>query len=125
MQEILFQCKAKAEVLNLTETDLVLDHPVYVKTLEILLKEENSSLKEFINLRMGSFHGICIFLGVLGKRFGDVALKDIVVEAGLIGNKTVDQALKGKHYNNAYVSILQLLKRSQKKRWKSLRSGFT
>ena len=74
---------------------------------------------------MGGFPGICIFLGVLGKRFGDVALKDIVVEAGLIGNKTVDQALKGKHYNNAYVSILQLLKRSQKKRWKSLRSGFT
>ena len=50
---------------------------------------------------MEDFHGICIFLGVLGKRFGDGGLKDLVVEDGLIGNETVDQALNGKPYNNA------------------------
>ena len=74
---------------------------IYAKALEILLKEENSLLKEFINLRMGDFHSICIFLGVLGKRFGDAGLKDLVVETGLIENEALDQALKGKHYNNA------------------------
>ena len=96
VQEILFQSKAKAQVLNLTEADSVLDHAIYAKALEaleILIKEENSSLKEFSNLRMGDFHGIYIFLGVLGKRFGDAGLKDLVVEGGLIGNETVDQAL--------------------------------
>ena len=79
----------------------MLDHAIYAKALEILLKEENSSLKEFIKLRMGDFHGICIFLVVLGKRFGDEGLKDLVVEDDLIGNETVDQALNGKPYNNA------------------------
>ena len=75
----------------------MLDHAIYAKALEILLKEENSSLKEFINLRML----MNIFLVVLGKRFGDGGLKDLVVEDGLIGNETVDQALNGKPYNNA------------------------
>ena len=41
------------------------------------------------------------FKNVLAKRFGDAGLKDLVVEVGLIGNETVDQALKGKNYNNA------------------------
>ena len=79
----------------------MLDHALYAKALEILLKEENSSLKEFINLRTGDVHGICIFLGAIGERFGDTGLKYLVVKAGLIGNETVDQALKGKDYNNA------------------------
>ena len=69
VQEILFQCKAKAEVLNLTKTDFLLNHATYAKALEIFLKEENSSLKGVINLRMGDFIGICIFLGGLGERF--------------------------------------------------------
>ena len=95
--EILFQCKARAGVVNLTE--IVLDHAIYAKAL--LRKEQNPSVTEFINLRMGDFHGISIFLGVHGKRFGDAWLEDLIVEAGLIGNETVNQALKGKHYNNS------------------------
>ena len=119
VQEIVFQCKAKAEVLNLKETDLVLDHSIYAKALEILLKEETFSLKEFINLRMGDFHSICIFLGVLGKRFGVVGLKYLAVEASLIGNETVDQALKGKHYNNAlrihFAAVVAITRKKMKK----------
>ena len=92
---------------------------IYAKALEILLKEENSLLKEFINLRMGDFHSICIFLGVLGKRFGVVGLKYLVVEASLIGNETVDQALKGKHYNNAlrihFAAVVAITRKKMKK----------
>ena len=95
---------------------------IYAKALEILLKEENSSLKEFINLRMGGFNGICIFLGVLGKRFRDAWLKDLLVEPGLIGNKAVDQALKGKHYNNTLRIHFATAEAIIEKRLKSLRS---
>lgn len=101
VQEILLQCKAKAEALDLDVADLVLDHAIYCKALEILLKEGNESLKSFINLRMGGFHASCNFLAVIGKRFGDAGLKDLIIESGLLGEGSVDQVLKGKHYNNA------------------------
>ena len=35
--EILIQTKQKAESLNLGETDLVCDHAVYLKALEVVL----------------------------------------------------------------------------------------
>ena len=101
VQEILRLCKEKAESLNLTETDLVLDHAIYSKAVEIIMMEQNADLRVFINLRMGGFHAACIFLCVIGKRFADAGLKDIIVESALIGENSAQQVLKGKHYNNA------------------------
>ena len=101
VQEVLLECQAKAETLNLDVADLVLDHAIYCKALDILLKEGNESLKSFINLRMGGFHASCNFLAVIGKRFGDAGLKDLIIESGLLGEGSVFQIMKGKHYNNA------------------------
>ena len=50
---------------------------------------------------MGGFHSCCIVISVTGKRFGAAGLKDIIVEADLIGTGSVDATLKGKHYNRA------------------------
>ena len=44
---------------------------------------------------------MCIFIAVIGKRFGDAGLRDIVIESNLLGESSVEQMLKGKHYNNA------------------------
>ena len=90
VQEILLQCKEKAEKLNLDVADLVLDHAIYSKALEVLFKEGNEDLKSFFNLRMGGFHTSCIFLGVIGKRFGDAGLKDLIIESGLLGEGSVE-----------------------------------
>lgn len=95
VQEVLIQCKEKAQALDLLETDLVLDHAIYAKAIEIIMDENNEHLKSFINLRMGGFHAACIFLGVIGKRFGDAGLKDIIVESGLFGENSTDQLLRG------------------------------
>ena len=65
------------------------------------MDERHSNLRAFINLRMGGFHATCIFLSVIGKRFSDAGLKDVIVETGLLAEDTVEQLLKGKHYNNA------------------------
>ena len=100
VQEILFQVKEKAEALNLKETDLVLDHAIYCKAVEIVMQERNEKLRRFINLRMGGFHATCIFLGVIGKRFGDGGLKNLIVESCLLGDDQASQMLKGKDYNN-------------------------
>ena len=101
VQEVLLECQAKAETLNLDVADLVLDHAIYCKVLDILLKEGNKSNKSFISLQMGGFHASCNFLAVIGKRFGDAGLKDLIIESGLLGEGSVDQVMKGKHYNNA------------------------
>ena len=91
--------KAIAEAPGLTCTDLVLDHVIYIKVLEVLKNPNNVDLKEFINPRMGGFHACGIFLAVIGKRFGSADLHDLIVEAGLLGPESVNQILNGKEYN--------------------------
>ena len=81
VKELLVQCKEKVKQLNLMETDLVLDHAIYSKAVEVVMEELYSDLKYFINFRMGGFHATCVFLGVIGKRFGVEGLKDVMVEA--------------------------------------------
>ena len=83
--EVLMQSEAKAKAMNLPETDLVLDQVIYAKAVEILNNPSHEDLKMFISLRMGAFHTICIFLAVIGKRFGDAGLRDWIIEADFIG----------------------------------------
>ena len=49
---------------------------------------------------MRRFLAASIFLGVIGKRFKDAGLKDLIIESQLLGEDQVDQMLKGKEYNN-------------------------
>ena len=55
-RQFLTQVKAIAEAPGLTCTDLVLDHVIYAKVLEVLKNPNNVDLKEFINPRMSGFH---------------------------------------------------------------------
>ena len=98
--ELLSQSKLKAEKLGLTETD-VLNMAIYAKAVEIIMNPRYVDLKKFIVLRLGAFHTLCIFIAVIGKRFGDAGLRDIIVESSLLGESSVDQMFRGKHYNNA------------------------
>ena len=101
VKDVLVQCKEKATQIGLSKTDLVLDHAIYCKAVEIIMNDRHRGLRDFINLRMSSFHATCVFLGVIGKRFGDADLKKLIAETGLIGADMTEQLFKGKHYNNA------------------------
>ena len=79
--DMLIQTKQKVESLNFVEADLVCDHAVYSEALKRVLAEGNESLKEFINLRRGGFHAICIFMAVMGKMYSDDALRDLLIES--------------------------------------------
>ena len=96
-QEILVQCMEKTEALGLNKTDLVLDHAIYAKA-KIIMDGNNENLKSFINIHMGGFHTACIFLGVIGKKFGDAGPKDLIVECDLLGENSTSQLLKGKFF---------------------------
>ena len=87
--------------MNLGETDLACDHAAYLKALEVVLAEGNESLKEFINLRMGGFHAVCIFMAVISKIYGDAGLQDLLIQSGISTEGRVEQVLRWKHYNNA------------------------
>ena len=56
VQEVLIQVKQKAEKLGLTEADLVLDHTIYSKALEILMNPVNEEYRKFIVIRMSGSH---------------------------------------------------------------------
>ena len=107
---MLIQTKQKAKLLNLDEADLACDHTVYSKALEVLLAEGNESLKEFINLRMGGFHTMCVFMAVIGKIYSDTGLWDLLIESGISTEGRVEQELHGKHYNNAMLAHLCVCK---------------
>ena len=47
------------------------------------------------------FHACCIYLAVLGKRFGSAGLREITVETNLTGPRNVETVLLGKCYNGA------------------------
>ena len=106
--ELLNQSKIKAEKLGLMETDVVLDIAIYTKAVEIFMNPRYIDLKDFTVLHLGAFHTTCIFIAVIGKCFGDAGLRDIIVESNLLGESSVDQMLKGKHYNNA-VRVLKYI----------------
>ena len=106
--ELLSQSKVNAEKLGLIETDVVLDMAKYAKRVEVMMNPRYIDLKQFVVLRLGFFHTMFIFIAVIGKRFADAGLRDIVIEANLLGESSIDQMLKGKHYNNA-VRILKYL----------------
>ena len=84
IQEVLCQVKEKAEALNLKETDLVLDHAIYCKAVEIVMSKRNTHLRSFINLRMSGFHATCVFLSVIGKFCTDRELKYLIVKSALL-----------------------------------------
>ena len=54
---------------------------------------------------MGGFNATCVFLGVIGKRFGDAGLKDIMVNAEILGEDAAQKVLRGKHYNSMRVHL--------------------
>jgi len=78
---------------------IVGDHPVYVLMLE--LKSENEELFSEILPFMGPFHIQMSFIYTIYKRFKGSGISDVLVAAGVIADGSVDQALRGKHFNRA------------------------
>ena len=86
-----------AKSLNQQHTIITLDQAVYCKALEIRWKHSD----KFSNvvLRLGAFQICNTFLAVLGKRFGEAGLQDLLVESGVVAAGSVQAVLDGRHYN--------------------------
>ena len=87
------------------------------------MEPKNIQLKNFINLRMVGFDASCIFIAVIGNRFGASGLKGLCIEATLVGMRSVESKIRGKQYNrgvrtlNMVYEALQRLKIEAFERW--------
>ena len=88
---------AMADQIGQTDAVVVCDLAIYAKTVEIMNKKENELGR--IVLRLGAFHFACSFLGIIGKRFRDAGLENILIESDVIAAGSVNGVLEGKHYN--------------------------
>jgi len=87
------------ETLSLQSTVVVFDQALYAKATEIKWKHR-TQFNDLV-LRMGVFHTICTFLSVIGKRFQEAGLRDVIVESGVIAEGSVVGVLEGRTYNCA------------------------
>ena len=81
------------------------DQPVY--TLIVQLRNEGNGKFDKIIPILGPFHTQVAFITAISKRFEGSGLSDLFVSAGIIADKSVDQALRGKHFRRI-VRALQL-----------------
>ena len=78
--EILNQSLKIKDTLKLQAIVVVFDQTLYAKAAEI--KRKHTERFRSIVLRMGAFHAMCTFLGIIDKIFQDVGLNDICIESG-------------------------------------------
>ena len=82
---------------------VVVDQSIYAKAQELLWMAAVEEPDKFGNVvvRMGGFHVRGVMLAIIGKRFGDAGLCDLLVESELVAQGSVDGVISGKHFNRA------------------------
>lgn len=100
--------------LGQTNSVVTFDLAIYTKAKEIQWRRPD----EFQNLTipMGGFHIALNFLSVIGKKFEESGIEDLLVESGLYGTSSTLALLKGKSYNRgvrAHKLIMEALLRLQ------------
>lgn len=85
--------------LGLKEIVLVFDEAIYSKVQQIRWKEEQ--YKTPLVIRLGEFHISMSFLAVIGKRFKDAGLCNILIESGIVAEGSINGVLSGKCYNRS------------------------
>ena len=86
-----------AEALHLDVIVCVSDQTIYSKASEIKWRKPEKF--KYCVLMMGIFHLLMVYMSILNKRFGDVGLRDAIVQSFIIAKGSVEAALCGKSYN--------------------------
>lgn len=97
VNEALNRSLAIMRSLHLTSIICVFDQAIYAKAFEVKCKEYEK-FKPIV-LRLGTFHTLCTLISVIGKRFQDAGLKDLLIEAGVVAEGSVSAVLEGRNYN--------------------------
>ena len=107
-------CQAMTASLAQTNSVITFDLAIYMKAKELQWRFVDE-FKETV-IRMGGFHIALNYLAVIGKKFQDSGLEDLLTESGVYGNNTTLALLKGKSYNRsvrAHKILMEALLRLQ------------
>ena len=113
--EVLERSLRIKDQLNLSSVVCIFDQAMYAKICDVIWK--NPIKFQPIVTMMGGFHTLMMALGVIGKRFGDAGLKDVLIQSETITEGSADHAISGKMYNRSirinkyfFEALLRLLK---------------
>ena len=101
------------EEKNIPFVVLTGDQPVY--TLLVQLRNENKEKFNKIIPILGPFYTQVAFITAIAKRFEGSGLSDIFVSPSIIADKSVNQAMRGKHFRRI-VRALQLTYEAMQRR---------
>ena len=96
---VLDRCLKIKVQLRLNYIVCVFDQAIYCKAMELKWRYPDK-YKDCI-LMLGIFHMIMMYLGIIGKKFSDVGLKDLIIQSDVVATGSVDKALSGKMYNRS------------------------
>jgi len=112
--EIMHRSEAIRTELNLQHIVIVMDQALYAKAMQIAWA--NKEIFQRIVIRMGAFHTICNSLCILGLRFKDAGLVDLVLETNLVAEGSTTKVFDGKNYKRAvrvhkiiYESLMRIM----------------
>lgn len=72
---------------------LVMDQAIYAKAQHI--RWGDPQLRQKLVVRLGEFHTTMSFLAIIGKRFRDAGLEDILIESGVVAQGSVNGVFSG------------------------------
>lgn len=72
---------------------------MYSKAQQIRWQSEE--FQKRLVLRLGEFHTTMAFLAIIGKRFCDAGLEDILIESGIVAQNSINGVTSGHHYNRS------------------------
>ena len=87
----------------------VFDQAIYSKAVEI--KWKNPTKHKSCIIMLGMFHMIMMYLGIIGKRFKDAGMKDVLIQSEVISGGSISGKMnnRGVHCNNLFYEALYRL----------------
>ena len=85
---------------------LTFDFAFYAKAQQVHWNDAMDMQRTVV--RPCEFHTCMLFLSVIGKRFDDSGLADILLEAGTVAQGSLPGVMKGRHYNRS-VRVIKVM----------------
>ena len=108
------RCLAIKERLKLKSIVCVFDQAIYAKAVEIKWKKMDQ-FKDCVVI-LGIFHLLMMYLRIIGKRFKDAGLWNVLVQSEIVAEGSIERVLTGKMYSRAvrcyklmYEALIRLL----------------
>lgn len=105
-----------ADELKLENIVVVFDQAIYAKAQ--VIRWHNQTFNKRLVLRLGEFHTSMAYMSVLGKRFQECGIQDVLVSSGVVAEGSVHGVLFGTFYNRSIRCYKLLAEAFSRLQWK-------